>query len=107
MTGTTLTTSDNFLSTTISMGLSLYVVSIAQICHLTVYLRVAGWLYKEKTAMNAGVLDVTFSLCSELFPEVDGMLLLDVFHDGVPAGFYQSLTQAFLGQGSLPASVVH
>ena len=89
------------------MGLSLNFVSLVQTCHLTVYSRVAGGLYEEKTAMYAGVLDVTFSLCSELFPEVDGMLLLDVFHDRVPAKFYQSLSQACLDQGSLPASIVH
>lgn len=42
-------------------------------------------LNEEETAVNAGVLDVALSLCSELLAQVRGVLILDVLDDGIPA----------------------
>lgn len=35
--------------------------------------------------MNARILNVSFPLRRELFPEIRGMLVLDIFDDGIPA----------------------
>jgi hypothetical protein len=47
--------------------------------------RVAGGLYEEKAAVNASVLDVTFTLSRELLAQVGGVLVLDILDNGVPA----------------------
>lgn len=44
-----------------------------------------GWLNEEETAMDTGVLDVTFSLGGKFFSEVGGMLIFDVLDNRVPA----------------------
>lgn len=49
------------------------------------HLRMTRWLDEEQTAMNAGVLDITVTLGSELLSEICRMLILDVLHNGVPA----------------------
>lgn len=46
----------------------------------------AGWLNEEQAAVNTGILDITVTLSGKLLSEVRGMLVLDVFHNGVPAG---------------------
>lgn len=46
---------------------------------------VARGLNEEETAVDAGVLDVALSLCSELLAQVRGVLILDVLDDGIPA----------------------
>ena len=35
--------------------------------------------------MDAGILDVALSLCSELLAQVRGVLILDILDDGIPA----------------------
>lgn len=41
-------------------------------------------LNKEQTAVDTSVLNVTFALRSKLFPQVGGVLVLDVFDNWVP-----------------------
>lgn len=45
----------------------------------------AGRLDEEQTAVNTGILDVPVTLSGKLLAEVCGVLILDVFHDGIPA----------------------
>ena len=45
----------------------------------------SGGLDEEKTAVDTGVLDVTFSLCCELLSQIRGVLILDILDDRVPA----------------------
>jgi hypothetical protein len=78
MTGTTLTTSDNFLRTTMSMGLRLHQQTT------TLGVRVARGLNKEKTAMDASILDVSITLSGKLLSEIRRMLIFDVFDNRVP-----------------------
>ena len=47
--------------------------------------RVARRLNEEEAAVDTGVLDITLALGRELFPQVRGVLVLDVLDDGVPA----------------------
>lgn len=47
--------------------------------------RVSRRLDEEKAAVDAGVLDITFSLCCELLSQIRGVLILDILDDGVPA----------------------
>lgn len=47
-------------------------------------------LDKEQAAMNAGILNVAFSLSGQLLAKVGRMLILDVFNDWVPAVAPQS-----------------
>lgn len=47
--------------------------------------RVTRGLDEEEAAVNAGVLDVTLSLCCELLAQVRGVLILDILDDRVPA----------------------
>ena len=47
--------------------------------------RVARGLNEEKTAVDTGVLDVSFTLGGELLAEVGGVLVLDILDDGIPA----------------------
>ena len=47
--------------------------------------RMAGWLDEEKAAMDAGILNVSFSLRSKFLAQVGRMLVLDIFHDWIPA----------------------
>lgn len=42
-------------------------------------------LDEEQTAVNTGILDVAVTLSGKLLAEVCGVLILDIFHDGVPA----------------------
>ena len=49
---------------------------------------VAGRLNEEEAAVNASVLDVSFSLSGQFFPQIGRMLIFDVFDDGVPAEEY-------------------
>ena len=65
ITGTTLTTSDNFFRTTISMGFKLKGVNDRREKRK---LRVSRRLNEEKTAMNACVLNIAISLSGKLFP---------------------------------------
>jgi hypothetical protein len=46
---------------------------------------VAGGLDEEQAAVDAGVLEVSFTLSSELLAQVGTVLVLDVLDDGVPA----------------------
>lgn len=46
---------------------------------------VARGLDEEQTAVDAGVLDVALALGSQLLAQVGGVLVLDVFDNGVPA----------------------
>lgn len=48
-------------------------------------------LDEEKAAVNACVLDVTFALGGELFPEVGRVLIFDVFHNRIPAKLLSAL----------------
>jgi hypothetical protein len=45
----------------------------------------AGWLNEEEAAVNSGILDVAVTLGSKFLAEVCGVLVLDVFHNWVPA----------------------
>ena len=65
-----------------------------------------GRLDEEKTAMDAGVLNVAFSLSSELFSEVGRVLVFDVLDNGIPAPTCQ---QVHVGTGGLvlPSIVVY
>jgi hypothetical protein len=47
--------------------------------------RMAGWLNEEEAAVNSGILDVAVTLGSKFLAEVCGVLVLDVFHNWVPA----------------------
>lgn len=47
---------------------------------------------KVETAVNTSILNVAISHCGELFAEVGGMLVFDVFDDGFPAVFYRWLS---------------
>lgn len=51
----------------------------------------AGWLNEEQAAVNTGILDITVTLSGKLLSEVRGMLVLDVFHNGVPASIIINL----------------
>lgn len=42
-------------------------------------------LDEEETAVNAGILDVSFTLCGQFFAEIGRVLVFDVFDDGIPA----------------------
>jgi hypothetical protein len=46
---------------------------------------VTRWLDEEQAGVNSGILDVTLSLGCELLAQVSGVLILDVFDDGIPA----------------------
>lgn len=46
---------------------------------------VTGRLDEEEAAVDAGVLQVSLTLGSELFAEVGAVLVLDVLDDGIPA----------------------
>ena len=48
----------------------------------------AGGLNEEKAAMNAGILNVAFSLCGEFFSEVGRVLVFDIFDNWVPTNAY-------------------
>lgn len=105
MTGTTLTTSDNFFRTTMSIGLSLRVAKAREAasqfdlnpalqgwCRSNVLkmreridVRMSRWLDKKEAAMDPGVLDVALPLGCKLLPEIGGMLVLDIFDNGIPA----------------------
>jgi hypothetical protein len=80
MTGTTLTTSDNFFRTTMSIGLRLECQDIQR-----EEIRVARGLDEEQTAVNTCVLDVSVTLSGEFFPEVGRVLILDVLDNRIPA----------------------
>lgn len=45
----------------------------------------ARGLDEEQAAMDAGILNVAFSLSGEFFSEVGRMLVFDVFDNGIPA----------------------
>jgi hypothetical protein len=47
---------------------------------------VAGGIDEIQAAVNAGILDITFTLSSQFLAQVRGVLVLDVFDDRVPAG---------------------
>lgn len=47
--------------------------------------RVTRRLNEEQAAVDTGILDITFSLSSELLAEISRVLVLDVFHNRVPA----------------------
>ena len=46
---------------------------------------VTRWLNEEQAAMDAGILNVTLSLCGKLFAEVGGVLIFDVLDHRIPA----------------------
>lgn len=46
---------------------------------------VTGWLDEEQAAVNASILDVLVTVGCELLAQVGGVLILDVFDNGVPA----------------------
>lgn len=46
----------------------------------------ARWLNEKQTAVNTGILNVAVTLGSELFAKVSGVLVLDIFHNWIPAG---------------------
>lgn len=48
-------------------------------------IRMAGRLNKEQAAVNTSILDITLTLSCELFAEVGGVLIFDVFDNWVPA----------------------
>jgi hypothetical protein len=41
-------------------------------------------LNKEKAAVNSGILDISLTLSSEFFPEVGGVLILDILDNRIP-----------------------
>jgi hypothetical protein len=45
----------------------------------------ASGVNEEQGTVNTCVLDVTVTHGSELFAKVGAVLILDVFHDGIPA----------------------
>ena len=49
---------------------------------------VAGGLDEEETAVDAGVLNVALSLCSEFLSEVGRVLVFDIFDNWVPTNKY-------------------
>ncbi len=69
ITGTTLTTSESFFNTTMSMGLRLIMISLFNQMTES-YLRVTRWLDKEETTVYSSILDVSLSLGGKFFPEV-------------------------------------
>jgi hypothetical protein len=63
MTGTTLTTSDNFFKTTMSIGFSLeFRIGMRK------EIRVSGRLNEEKTAVDTSILDISISVRSKFLP---------------------------------------
>lgn len=74
------------------------------------HIRMTGGLDEEETAMDTGVLDVTFSLCSKFFAEVGGMLIFDVLDNRVPTIQCVSLfiSQAINAERQyIPSIVIH
>lgn len=45
----------------------------------------ARGLNEEQAAMDAGILDIAIALSRKFLPKVCGVLILDIFHDWVPA----------------------
>jgi hypothetical protein len=88
MTGTTLTTSESFFSTTMSMGLRLFAM-LARLClgnfGVLGGVRVTRWLDEEQAAVDTRILDVAFALRRELLAQECRVLVFDVLDDGVPA----------------------
>lgn len=104
ITGTTLTTSESFFKTTMSIGLRLYIeISDSKYKEQYSDVRVSGGLDEEQAAVNAGVLDVALTLSSELLTEVGGVLVLDVLHDGVPASVVVNLVAVSRGVDNVKA----
>lgn len=54
-------------------------------------------LDKEQAAVNTGILDISLSLGSELFPEVCRVLVLDILYDWVPASLVIDLVTVSRG----------
>lgn len=89
MTGTTLTTSESFLSTTTSMGFSLsgtlvnvQIIRSISICNI----RVTRGCNEEETAVNSRVGDVAITLGSQFLAEISRVLIFDVLDNRLPAG---------------------
>lgn len=57
----------------------------------------AGGLDEEKAAVDAGILDVSFSLGGKLFSEVCRVLVLDILDDWVPASLVVHLVSVSRG----------
>jgi hypothetical protein len=46
---------------------------------------VSRWLNEKETAVNTGILDVSFTLSGQLLAEVRRVLVLNVLDNGIPA----------------------
>jgi hypothetical protein len=44
------------------------------------------WLNEEQATVNTGILYVTVTLSGKFLSQVRGMLVLNIFHNGVPTG---------------------
>lgn len=68
----------------------------------------ARGLNEEQAAVDTGILDVALTLSSEFLAEVGRVLILDIFDNGVPAGFQVSLTILFARKqaNSIPSVIV-
>lgn len=70
-----------------SMGLRLDQTGIKrreQDAFMSRYLRVPRRSDKEKTAMDSGILDITFTLSSEFLTKISRVLILDVLDNRFP-----------------------
>lgn len=66
-------------------------------------IRVSRGLDEEQTAVNTGILDVPFPLCSELLSEVGRVLILDVLDDRIPASVVVDLVSVTGGIDNIQA----
>lgn len=112
ITGTTLTTSDNFLRTTISIGFKLYQQNLSFINIYIINLRMTGRCNKEQTTVNAGIDNITFTSSCQLFTQVSRVLVFNILDNGFPTNLDLDLDFFFFFLGfintiSLPIIIIN
>lgn len=65
------------------------------------------WLDEEETAVDSGVLDISFTLSSKLLAQVGGVLVFNVLDDRVPAVKSISPDDVQSGSTQRPGSTYH
>ena len=69
--------------------------------------RMSRWLDEEETAVDSGVLNISFTLSSKLLAQVGGVLVFDVLDDRVPAMKSISPDNVHSGPTQWPGSTYH
>jgi hypothetical protein len=85
MTGTTLTTSESFFKTTISMGLRLFTTISGEEAKATSGIRVTRRLDEKQATVDTCILNIAFTLGGKFLSKVRRVLVLNVFHNRIPA----------------------